>query len=146
MTTASIVGTWRLRAWESIGANGSVTHPMGRAPEGVLVYTPDGTMITTIGAAGRAAISAGDLLDGPADERLGAMATFIAYAGTYAVNGATVVHHVQMSLFPNWAGTSQTRNVELRSGGRELILSTDLLAIGGRAGSQRLTWVREGDA
>lgn len=141
---ADLVGTWRLRSWVAEGDDG-VQHPMGEEPEGVLVYTPDGTMITTIGRAGRAPIDGGDMLAGPDDQRLEAMVSFIAYSGSFGVDGGDVVHDVTMSLFPNWIGTTQRRHVALTPDGRELTLSADQFVLRGRLSAQRLVWERVGD-
>jgi hypothetical protein len=144
LTAADLVGTWRLRSWRSEGTDG-IVHPMGEAPEGVLVYTPDGTMITTIGRSDRAPIDGGDMLAGPVDQRLDAFSTFAAYAGTFHVDGGDVVHQVTMSLFPNWVGTTQRRHVALSADGRELELSADPFLLRGRLSTQRLAWERVGD-
>lgn len=142
--TADLVGTWRLLTWISEGEDG-VVHPMGEIPEGVLVYTADGTMITTFGRTGRPPIDGGDMLAGPVDQRLDAMTTFIAYSGTFRVEGGDVVHDVTVSLFPNWVGTTQRRHVALSADGRELTLSSDPFLLRGRLSTQRLTWERVGD-
>jgi hypothetical protein len=141
LTEADLVGTWHLRAWTSQGDD-DIVHPMGASPEGVLVYTMDGTMITTIGRAGRPPIDGGDLLSGPVDQRLEAMATFIAYAGTFRVEGGDVVHDVTMSLFPNWIGTTQRRHVAISPDRRTLEFSADPFVLHGRLSTQRLTWER----
>jgi len=138
---ARLVGTWRLRTWTSEGDDG-ILHPMGEAPEGILVYTPDGTMITTIGAAGRPPIDGGDLLAGPVDQRLEALETFIAYSGTFHVEGGDILHEVTMSLFPNWIGTTQRRHVTLSEDGRDLLLAADPFVLRGRLSTQRLLWRR----
>ena len=144
LAAADLVGTWRLTAWRSEGEDG-VVHPMGEPPEGVLVYTQDGTMITTIGRAGRPPIDGGDLLAGPTEQRLDAMTTFIAYSGTFRVDGGDVVHDVTMSLFPNWIGTTQRRHVTFADDGRTLTLSAEPFVLRGRLSTQRLTWERVGD-
>ena len=141
LTAQDLVGTWRLISWTSTGDDG-VQHPMGDPPEGILVYTAGGTMITTIGRSGRAAIDGGDLLGGPVDQRLDAFSTFIAYSGTFAIDGGDVVHDVTMSLFPNWVGTRQVRHVALEDDGRTLELSTDPFVLRGRLSVQRLRWER----
>lgn len=141
LSAADLVGTWRLRAWVSEGEDG-VAHPMGEHPEGLLVYTADGSMITTIGRAGRPPIDGGDPLTGPIEQRLDAMTTFIAYSGTFRVEGHDVLHHVTMSLFPNWTGTTQRRHVALSPDGSELGLSADPFVVRGRLGTQRLHWSR----
>ncbi len=144
LTAADLVGTWRLTSWVAEGADGP-DHPLGEAPEGVVVYTADGTMITTIGRSGRLPIDGGDMLAGPTDQRLAAMATFIAYSGSYHVEGGDAVHDVTMSLFPNWIGTIQRRHVVLSPDRRQLVLSTDPILVRGRLSTHRLTWERVGD-
>ena len=141
LTEADLVGTWRLRTWTSEGDDG-IVHPMGEAPEGVLVYTTDGTMITTIGRPDRLPIDGGDPLAGPVEQRLEAMTSFVAYAGTFHVDDGDVVHDVAMSLFPNWVGTTQRRHVALGPDGRTLALSTDPFVLRGRLSTQRLIWER----
>ena len=65
-----------------MGDDGSVTLPFGERPEGILVYQPDGTMITTIAPAGRPRLSSTDPLHGgPDSERRRAAETFVAYSG-----------------------------------------------------------------
>jgi hypothetical protein len=139
----ALVGTWHLQSWTATAEDG-VEHPMGDRPEGVLVYTDDGTMITTIGRAGRAPIDGGDMLRGPDDQRLDAFTSFIAYSGTWHTDGDDVVHDVTMSLFPNWIGTSQRRHVVLDDEGLSLELSTDPMLLRGRRSIQRLRWSRGG--
>jgi hypothetical protein len=141
LTRADLVGTWRLLAWTSTGEDG-VQHPMGERPEGVVVYTADGTMITTIGRADRPPIDGADMHGGPVEQRLEAMATFIAYSGTFRVEGEEVVHDVTLSLYPNWVGTAQRRHVELSGAGMNLALTSDPFVVRGRLGTHRLTWER----
>jgi hypothetical protein len=64
---------------------------------------------------------------------------FVAYAGRYSFHGDRV-HHVELSLFPNWVGSDQERWVEL-AGGR-LILSASPLPLAGRQQVPRLIWER----
>jgi hypothetical protein len=144
LRSADLVGTWLLRSWTAEGDDGSVLQPMGDHPEGILVYASDGTMITTIGEPDRSPIDGGDMLAGPLDQRLAALSSFIAYAGTYRVDGDDVVHAVTMSLFPNWIGTEQRRHVELAADRRTLTLSADPFVLRGRRSAQRLAWERAG--
>jgi Lipocalin-like domain len=138
-----LTGDWRLRTWVSEGDDGSVVLPLGASPVGILVYSPDGTMITTIAPPGRPNLSSTDPLQGgPDEERLRAAETFIAYSGTYAYDGTDVVHTVVMSMYPNWVGTLQVRHVRLSDDGAILELSTDPFTLSGRRSVQRLTWVR----
>jgi hypothetical protein len=42
---------------------------------------------------------------------------FVAYGGRYSFSGDRVIHHVEMSLFPNWVGSDQERTVSLTGTG-----------------------------
>lgn len=141
VTAADLEGTWRLRSWRSVAADGSTVEPFGPRPLGYVVYTPGGHMITTISAGGREPIG-GDLLSGPDAGRLEAFATFLAYSGTYQVRADEVFHRVEMSLFPDWVGTEQRREVELSPDGHALTLSTGPMEAAGRSGRHVLRWER----
>ena len=64
---------------------------------------------------------------------------------TTTVDGETVTHHVETSLFPNWIGTQQRRRWSLDPGGRHLTLTSPPLVLGGATRIQRLTWERADD-
>ncbi|MHB8398483.1 MAG: lipocalin-like domain-containing protein [Candidatus Limnocylindrales bacterium] len=142
LSRGDLIGAWRLRRWDTAFDDGSIGFVMGAQPLGLIVYTIDGTMITTICAADRPAIESDDPLGGPDGQRLAALGSFIAYSGTFRIDGADVVHDVAISLFPNWVGGSQRRHVAMSSDGQILTLSTDPLLAGGRRGVQRLVWER----
>lgn len=142
MDASALVGTWRLASWQAIGADGSIDQPMGERPEGLLVYSDDGTMLVLLGRRDRARMSGGDVSGSSLEERAEAMRTFIAYGGRYRVQGSRVTHHVEMSLFPNWVGTRQVREATLHDGGSRLTLVSPPITIGGTARSQHLTWQR----
>ena len=66
---------------------------------------------------------------------------YIAYFGTYdvAADGASVVHHVEGSLNPDWVGGEQVRT--LRFDGERLVLSADVRKNGDIV-THTLTWER----
>ena len=139
---AGLVGGWRLRSWVSIADDGSEARPLGDAPDGLLAYTADSTMVGIMARGDRARFATDDVTGGTADEQAAAFATCIAYGGRYAVDGDTVIHTVDTSLFPNWNGTEQRRRFALSDGGRTLTLTSPPIAIGGTRRIQRLTWSR----
>ena len=94
----------------------------------------------TISRRGRAGFAAGDLLSGSAEEQARAVQGFVAYAGRYSFHGDRVIHHVELSLFPNWVGTDQERWVELA--GDRLTLSASPLLLAGKQQVPRLLWER----
>lgn len=139
-----LVGSWRLERWVAVTDDGTETHPMGEAPDGLLTYAADGTMITVIGRSDRPVFATGDLTGGTADERAAAFGSFVAYGGRWSGEGDTVVHDVETSLFPNWVGTTQRRHWELDDDGARLILIAPPLEVAGATRTQRLTWARRG--
>jgi hypothetical protein len=68
------------------------------------------------------------------------MRGLVAYAGRYSFYGDRVVHHVELSLFPNWVGSDQERSVELA--GDRLALSASPLLLAGQQRVPRLVWER----
>ena len=86
------------------------------------MYNDDGYMFVAIMAPHRLRFAADDLLSATKEEEALAEETYLSYCGRYDFLGDTVVHHVEMSLFPNWIGGDQVRVVDLR--GNRLTLST----------------------
>ncbi len=115
---------------------------MGEAPAGVIVYTADGTIMVTISASDRPPIEGNDPFGGPDHQRLAAMRTFLAYSGTYHLDGSDLIHDVVISFYPNWVGGAQRRHAALSDNGRTLTLSTDPIVAAGRTSIQRLVWDR----
>jgi hypothetical protein len=80
----------------------------------------------------------GDLLSGSPQERAQAAGTYVSYCGRYDFRGDTVVHHVELSLFPNWVGVEQERLVEGK--GDRLMFSTRPILLGGEQRTAHLIW------
>src|SRR5215216_2045648 len=136
----ALVGGWRLVSWENRAADGQITYPMGSDALGYLLYTADGRFSVTISRRGRAGFAAGDLLSGTTEEQARAVEGFVAYAGRYSFPGDRVIHHVELSLFPNWVGSDQERWVELAE--NRLILRASPLLLAGQVQVPRLVWER----
>ena len=84
--------------------------------------------------------AAGDLLGGSTEEKVQAANTYVSYCGRYEFRGDTVIHHVDLSLFPNWVSVEQERLVEFR--GNRLTLSTRPILLGGIQRTAHLIWER----
>jgi hypothetical protein len=104
------------------------------------MYAQDGYMSVAIMSPDRPMFAAGDLLGGSAQERAQAAGTYVSYCGRYEFRGDTVVHRVELSLFPNWVGVEQERLVEVS--GDRLMLSTRPLLLGGVLRTAHLIWER----
>jgi len=135
-----LVGAWRLVSWENRAADGRVSYPMGGDALGYLMYSADGRFSVTISRAHRARFTGDDLLGGTEPEKARAAEGFVAYAGCYTFHGDRVVHHVELSLFPNWVGTQQQRFADLSQD--TLILTARPLLLAGRHQTPRLVWKR----
>lgn len=135
-----LVGTWNLESYQLIGSRGRVRHPYGEAPVGYILYGIDGYMAVTIMRAGRSLSDASDILRRTTQEAADATRTYLSYAGTYDLFPDRLVHHVEISLFPNWSGTEQVRYFLLE--GDRLELSTAPWADRGQVAHAHLVWTR----
>src|ERR671920_990307 len=134
MTTNPLIGIWRLISWENRSLDGQkISYPLGKDAVGYIMYNEDGYMFVAIMRPNRVKFAAGDLLGGSAEEQAQAAGTYVSYCGRYEFRGDTVIHHVDVSLFPNWVGVEQERLVELR--GNRLTLSTRPILLGGMQGT-----------
>jgi hypothetical protein len=135
-----LVGTWRLLSWENRSADGTITYPLGRQAVGLIMYTEAGYMSVAVMRGDREPFAAGDLLRASSEEKARAAESYVSYCGRYEFRGDSVVHHVELSLFPNWSGVDQERLVEVR--GNRLTLRTRPLLLDGIEQSARLVWER----
>jgi hypothetical protein len=134
-----IAGVWRLETWRKHGDDGTLRYPFGEKPLGTLIYTPDGYMAVQMLEAQRATLDTDDALGGTTDERAAAYSSCLAYFGRYEVQGESVIHHVEGSLFPNWSMTTQDRPFVCK--GEEL--SLQVKDENGRI-TNEILWRREG--
>ena len=140
MTPNPLVGTWRLMSFHTKASDGQINYLWGRDVTGFITYTAQGRVSVTITRADRPRAATEDMLALAVAEKAAAYDTCIAYAGTYEFQGDRVIHHVQVSLFPNWAGGDQVRLVELE--GDRLSLSTPPMPVSGVMRTGHLVWER----
>ena len=140
VTSNPLVGTWRLVSWENRSVDGQISHPLGEDAVGYIMYSPDGYVFVAIMRPDRPAFAVADLLGGSPEERAQAAGSYVSYCGKYEFRGDTVIHQVELSLFPNWVGVEQERLVEVR--GDRLILSTRPILFGGMRRTAHLVWER----
>lgn len=137
---SDLVGTWELTDWvATVGERQQ--RPFNGDALGRLTYTRDGHMWATLMRKDRPLVSTSTLAGATATERAAVAAGYLNYAGTYTQTGDRVVHHVELSLLPNWVGQDQERIISWI--GDDLELSTDPEP--GRSGEMivnRLRWRR----
>lgn len=140
MTQASFVGTWRLVSFEARTADGQVSYPWGKDTVGYIMYREDGYMSGSIMSANRPEFAAGGIKGGSTEEKAAAADTYISYCGKYEVQGDIVIHHIELSLFPNWVGVDLKRI--FRFDGDRLLLSTPPILADGIERTGHLIWER----
>ncbi|MFC1950974.1 lipocalin-like domain-containing protein [Chloroflexota bacterium] len=117
------VGTWRLVSFEVRSNEGKVYYPWGEHPVGYIMYNEDGYMSVSMMDPSRSLFGVSDLPRGTMEQKAAAADKYISYAGTYETRGGKVIHHVDVSLFPDWVGGDQERKFKFE--GNRLVLSTD---------------------
>jgi hypothetical protein len=119
----ALLGGWDLVEW-TVSVDGVVTAwPMGRDATGLLAYCADGSMSAVLMRRDRARFGTSQFPDGTDELRLAAADGYLSYGGWFDVDRDHVVHHVEVSLFPDFIGTELVRTV--RSEGAELILTSE---------------------
>jgi hypothetical protein len=103
------LGFWRLAERRVTAKDGTVTHPLGPTPRGILTYDADGFMSVAF--------------HGAPFGTPGQPTGFIAYAGPYTLTGDAMDHHVAFHSDLRRIGTVNKRRV--RFDGDKLILSND---------------------
>lgn len=148
LNTDQLTGRWTIVSWEQRYDDGRLAYPLGRELEGFIQYDADGRMVCMMERAQRAAFSGGQW-NSPAAERAEGYSGFMAYAGSYSIEGDTAVHHVRHSLFPNWKHGVQRRAVRWIGGADrsqdQLIITARLEDGTSEARDAVLTWRRATD-
>ncbi len=134
------LGSWRIVSWENRDDGDHVSHPVGRAPKGLLHYAADGHMFVHIMRADRAALFTAALFGGGIAEQGAAFASHVAYAGRWEVHGGDVIHRLEIASVPNWVGGEQVRRFEFLDGDR-LRLSAPM-EFGGKTVMASVIWRR----
>jgi hypothetical protein len=135
-----LVGSWKLVSLESRDANGNIVYPWGKDTLGYLMYNEDGYVSVSIMSSSRPKFSSGDIKGGTAEEKVTAADTYISYCGTYEIKQDMVIHHIELSFFPNWIGVDQKRMLSIDS--NRLLLSTPPISVGGIEQTHHLIWER----
>jgi hypothetical protein len=142
---SKFIGTWRLMAVEARRPNGEVA-PLparyGTKPVGYLMYDSTGHVAVQIMRPDRQKFAVNDIDKGTPEELKAAWEGYSAYLGTYEINEAEgfVVHHVEISSFPNYVGSDQKRFYELS--GDTLVLKPPQRQVGNEQLNMRITWQR----
>lgn len=138
MPNSDFVGVWRLESLELCSSDGQKTFPMGRDAKGYINYTEDGFVSVAIMQQGRRRFGSNDIRGGTMQEQAEAAAGYLSYCGTYEVKQDQVIHHIEISLFPNWISVDQIRSYEIE--GDRLTLSTQPFLVAGKEQTAHMVW------
>jgi len=118
-------GVWKLVSCEAARTTGGAMPIYGKNPVGRLYYDATGNMSVHIMKAGRPRFRSETKFRAAPEEMRTAYESYEAYFSNYVVEPAEhKIHHTVIGgLFPNWAGSVQSRFYEF-DGDDRLILST----------------------
>ena len=135
------IGSWELKEWTAELQNGGIIYPYGIDAKGIISYDNLGNMAVQVMKNERLKFLSEDPLQAKNDEILNDYNSFIAYSGSFEVdtNSNQIIHHVDLSSFPNWVGQNQIRYYTFK--GDSLILSTDFIG----ESKHKLTWTKTYD-
>ncbi|WP_460117715.1 lipocalin-like domain-containing protein [Pseudomonas sp. S2_C03] len=105
-----VVGTWRVVS-ATIDPGGRNIPAYGERPNGLLVFTADMHFIEVLTDASTPRFASDARGEGTDEENRRAMSGSIGFFGTYTVDeeGQFSGNHVQAATFPNWVGSTRTR-------------------------------------
>jgi len=135
-----LVGTYRLLAFENYADDGEVARPFGDDPKGFIIYSAEGYMSAILMRADRPNFAAGDILGGTDEERVDAFSSSSAYAGRWEIVGDQIIHHLDVTTYPNWTGTDQPRDFELTD--THFTLFPPEMMMNGKIRRARVHWER----
>src|SRR5262245_58298379 len=137
------VGTWMLVSWKIEQGNGEVIDsPLGSNPLGWIMYQSGGRMCVALMRPNRPKFASNNLMEATPEEIKAGFEGYMGYCGSYEVDEQErfIIHHLQLSWFPNLLGTDQKRYFEFT--GNRLTLRSPPLTLLGAAQVHRLIWER----
>ncbi|MCJ1250147.1 hypothetical protein MMC30_007373 [Trapelia coarctata] len=129
---SQLIGTWSLLSYtiylaSNIGDEATGIHPYGPHVTGFITYTNEGYMSMHFCNPGQPPHRSTMPTESSEAELAESARRYIAYAGPFSVTTnkegqVVVVHQAEVSLYPNWMGTTQRRLVKVENGGETLAL------------------------
>jgi len=116
LTGAELVGTWRPVAVINTRPDGSVVHPLGPDPKGILVFESNGRFAFILNRPDLPKFASNNRNAGTGEENRAIVQGSFAYYGTYAVADEVVTMHVEGGTWPGWFGCNLERHVIAFSG------------------------------
>lgn len=139
-----LIGAWHLVRYVERPVDGSpAREPMTQNPQGLILYTSDGYMSAQLCTPGRRHFASNDWFVGSAEDFRAEATSYIAYSGPWEIGPEpdTLIHGMDVSLFPNWSDQRQIRKVQL-DGDRLVLRSQAPVRSGGTLVDAELEWRR----
>ena len=138
------VGVWDLVSWEILCSDGRREEAFGGNSLGRVIYDSSGYMSAQIMRLDRPPFRSGTRLEGTLEEFKSAFEGYVAFFGTYVVDGAekTVTHFVEGHLSPNQVGSRRVRAYEFKKD--TLIMKPSPRRFNGVEAQPVLVWRRIG--
>ncbi len=117
-----LLGTWELVRWETSYDDGRTIYPMGEDAKGFIMYTTDGYMSAALFRGNRPNFETGEALTASDAEKVAGWDSYYSYGGPFEIDGDRVIHTVAHTIYPNWLGGTQVREISFE--GEHMILTT----------------------
>lgn len=122
LSVADLLGTWELVEWRIEYSEGRpASWPFGKDARGILMYAPDGWMSATMTKRERAALLDGTAMKPDEASRARSFGEYLAYSGTWRLQGSTVQHDVIFSMNPVLIGLPHERQARIEDGELKLV-------------------------
>jgi hypothetical protein len=110
-----LIGTWDFVIAEITAADGKKSFPFGERPKGMLIFTADGHFSQVHISGDLPKIASNNRLAGTDADNRAIVHGTLSLFGTYTVDEGkkTLTFNITASTFPNAAGSSQTRTIDL---------------------------------
>ncbi|HPE84865.1 MAG: lipocalin-like domain-containing protein [Chlamydiia bacterium] len=100
-----IVGTWKLTCCETRYCDGRTgVHPVGENATGYILYNPDGYVSLELVAQKRLSFTQQDPFAETEEGYAELMRSHLSYVGTFEIRGDYLIHHVEISSYPDFIG------------------------------------------
>jgi|SRR5690625_2839468 len=140
MNIENILGGWYLTDAYAVNDKGERLYNLyGKNPNGYIHYDQSGRMIVLITHDERSTLD-GDRQAAPNDQKAEAFSSCISYSGPYELQGEAIKHHIDISTYQNWVGSTLTRYASLE--GNNLLLRTPPQMQNGKLTLLVLEWSR----
>lgn len=139
-----LLGVWTLVELTEVPLySGGITYPMGKNPKGLIIYNQNGYMSAQIMNSERGNSHQEHWTNAVPEEYTQESTTYLAYSGPFSTDDEKqiVSHTMYISLFPNWTGQTQDRNVVFKDGFLHLESAKPFMS-NSRLVTHKLIWKR----